>query len=266
MRSLIAQNRISVVIDELLAVASAKNSQYKNELILLKSDFILLEKDKRLGIIDNETLQRRSRKITISLLELIDMIESEMNNIILTEQINKKPQKEPLITADNDIKKEISTTIKIFISYAHVDEAIRKLFEEKYLKAIQNNYEGNLQVWSDIKLKPAVSWDNKIKQEIKEAHVVLFFLSSAFLASDYIKHTEIKAALARYDQKQQLLVPVYIEEIPKTLLPFSDKQYLPGGRPLKQWHPQHKGWVKIQEGLISIFDDIKKGNIEEYFY
>lgn len=157
------------------------------------------------------------------------------------------------------------TKINLFLSYAHVDERIRKLFEDKYLKAIQNHYEDNLEVWSDIQLKPAASWDNQIKHEINNAHLIIFFLSNGFLASNYIKEVEISNALERYSQKKQIIVPVYIEEIPKKLLPFSDKQYLPSGKPLKEWKPQNKGWVKIQDGLISIIDDIRNGNTNDYY-
>ena len=155
--------------------------------------------------------------------------------------------------------------MKLLISYAHVDDKLRETFEKKYLKAIQNHYADNLIVWSDSKLKPATNWYPKIKKEIEEADMVIFFLSNSFLASDYIKQKEISLALERYKQKKQIIIPIYIEEIPKKLLPFSDKQYLPSGKPLKDWRPQNKGWVKIQEGLITIIDDINAGNAEEYF-
>lgn len=155
--------------------------------------------------------------------------------------------------------------IKIFISYAHVDEEIRKLFEERYLKAIQNYYAENIEVWSDIKLKPATGWDNKIKNEINSADIIIFFLSNGFLSSNYIKEIEIEKALERYRDKKQIIVPVYIEKIARKLLPFSDKQYLPSGKPLKNWRPQNDAWVKIQDGLIKIIDDIRNGNIGEYF-
>jgi GTPase SAR1 family protein len=165
----------------------------------------------------------------------------------------------------NNVMNSQTANVKIFISYAHVDDDIRKLFEERYLKAIQNHYAEDLEVWSDIKLKPAAGWDNKIKNEINAANVIIFFLSNGFLASNYINETEIQKALGRYRQKQQIIVPIYIEEISKKLLPFSDKQYLPGGKPLKEWRPRNKAWVKIQDGLITIIDDIKGGNTSEYF-
>ncbi|MEP7110863.1 MAG: leucine-rich repeat protein [Ferruginibacter sp.] len=158
-----------------------------------------------------------------------------------------------------------SKKIKVFISYAHVDEKIKELFEEKYLKAIQHAYKGNLEVFSDKNIKPGAPWNDKINYEIDSADIMIVFLTNGFITSDYIKEIEIKKSLERNMQKKLIIVPIYIEKIAPRLKPFSDLQYLPGEKPVKEWRPQSDAWVKIQDGLFIIIDDIKKGNTTEYY-
>jgi len=75
----------------------------------------------------------------------------------------------------------------------------------------------------------------------------------------------MEKALERFSQKTQITVPVYIESVSKKLLPFKDKQYLPGGNPLKEWKPRSRAWTAIQNGIITLSYDIKKGNTAGYF-
>ncbi|MEP6553545.1 MAG: COR domain-containing protein [Ferruginibacter sp.] len=162
---------------------------------------------------------------------------------------------------DNQPKEAIS----IFISYAHVDTATKELFEGTYLKAIQNYYGQQITVWTDKKIRPGSMWDTAIKNQLNAADIILFFLSNSMLASNYIKDVEIKAALERYQQKNQIIVPVYVERIATALLPFPDRQYLPGGTPITDWNRQNDAWVKVQEGIIEIIKDIRAGNANLYF-
>jgi hypothetical protein len=155
--------------------------------------------------------------------------------------------------------------IRIFISYAHEDEKIRKLLVETHLKAIKNNYDETLEISTDSSIKPGSNWDNKIKKSIGEADIVLFLITSSFLASDYIKRTEIKNAMQRYNEKKQIIVPLYIEGVAKKLLPFRDKQYLPSSKPLKKYTDKSDAWILVQEGIIKLIDDIKTGKTLEYF-
>ncbi len=155
--------------------------------------------------------------------------------------------------------------VKIFISYAHEDEKIKDELVGTHLKAIQNHYFDSLVAWTDAEIKPGSNWDNKIKKEIEGADIIIFLITPNFLASDYIMNTEMKNALERFKEKKQIIVPVYIEGVAKALLPFKDKQYLPSGTPLKKWRDKNDAWIKIQESIIKLIDDVKAGNTAEYF-
>ena len=155
--------------------------------------------------------------------------------------------------------------VKIFVSYAHEDDEVKNLLVNTHLKAIQNHYDENLLAWTDAGIKPGSNWDAKIKREMENADIIIFLITNSFLASDYIKNTEIKNALERFKQGRQIIVPIYIEDVSKRLLPFKEKQYLPSGVPLEDWEQKNKAWVKIQDGIITLIDDIKAGNTSEYF-
>ncbi len=100
---------------------------------------------------------------------------------------------------------------------------------------------------------------------MENADIIIFLITSSFLASDYIKNTEIKNALEKFKQGRQIIVPIYIEEVATELLPFKVTQYLPSGVPLEDWELKNKAWVKIQTGIIALIKDIKAGNTSEYF-
>ena len=48
----------------------------------------------------------------------------------------------------------ITKQVKIFVSYAHEDEAMKELLLKTHLKAIQNNYDEGLLAWTDAGIKP----------------------------------------------------------------------------------------------------------------
>ena len=155
--------------------------------------------------------------------------------------------------------------ISVFISYAHEDEKEKDILLNTYLEAIKLNLDFTLSVWTDEQIQGGMNWNTAIQKELENADIVLFLISSSFAASKYSKTVEIKNAVERFKQGKQIIVPIYIETVAKELLPFREKQYLPGSKPLKDWKQRNDAWVKIQSGLIKIFKDVKEGKTEPYF-
>ncbi len=83
---------------------------------------------------------------------------------------------------------------KVFISYSKSDEHYRNELE-KHLSVLKRN--GHIATWHDRKLLPGEKWDGKIKQELKEADIIIFLVSADFLATDYIWDVELGTALER---------------------------------------------------------------------
>ena len=103
--------------------------------------------------------------------------------------------------------------VKVFISYAHEDKKIKDELVGTHLKAIQNHYYDSLVAWTDAEIKPGSNWDNKIKKEMAAADIIIFLITPKFLASDYIRNTEMKNALERFKEKKQIILPIYIEGV-----------------------------------------------------
>jgi hypothetical protein len=132
--------------------------------------------------------------------------------------LNEKGERTPYITYDkvlyrvSDFKlfltnKKDYPMKKIFISYSKSDY--------KYLQQLKNHLsalkrEGVIDVWTDNELVPGAHWDAKIKDEISSADVVLFLVSSDFLACDYIWEEEIPLALKKEDKNDNSCVPIIV--------------------------------------------------------
>lgn len=100
---------------------------------------------------------------------------------------------------------------KIFISYSKSDEHYRNELE-KHLSVLKRN--GHIATWHDRKLLPGEKWDGKIRQELKEADIVLFLVSADFLATDYIWDVELGTALERDNDPNDALsvVPIILRK------------------------------------------------------
>jgi internalin A len=201
-------------------------------------------------------LRKYSRNKEVATVKGELIASAPLRHFIAPEELLKKADG----NADDDNEK-----VKIFISYAHEDEKTKDLLINTYLRAIKNHYNDDILVWSDGEIKPGCDWDSTICKKIENADIVLFLITNHFLASDYIKNTEIKKSITKFRQREQIIAPVYIEEVSKKILPFKEKQYLPGGNALEYWQPKSRGWTKIQDGIITLIDDVKNGNTKDYF-
>jgi hypothetical protein len=97
---------------------------------------------------------------------------------------------------------------KVFISYSKSDEHYRNELE-KHLSVLKRN--GHIATWHDRKLLPGEKWDGKIRQELREADIILFLVSADFLATDYIWDEEIKEAIERDNKNENVhLAPIIV--------------------------------------------------------
>ncbi len=95
----------------------------------------------------------------------------------------------------------------IFVSYSHTDERWRKRFGmmSKPLSRVIP-----MEFWSDRQLK-AGEWDKQIKAAMAKAEAVVFLVSPAFLASDYIINTEVPYFLKAYKERKLMIFWAYLE-------------------------------------------------------
>ena len=148
-----------------------------------------------------------------------------------------------------------SSAIKVFISYAHLDEEYRQKLN-KPLRTLER--EGLISsIWHDRKIKGGNRWQNDIDTNLETAHLILLLVSWDFLASDYIHDIELKRALEREEAGEARVIPIIIRPCDWEAAPFCKLQCLPtGGKAIANWGNEDEALTDIAKSLRSIIEEI----------
>ncbi len=98
--------------------------------------------------------------------------------------------------------------IKVFISYSHQDDALRKEFVS-HLSGLQQ-HQGLIELWHDRDISAGSDWEQQIDVHLQEADIILFLVSSAFIQSRYCQSVEMTHALERHQQKTARTIPIFV--------------------------------------------------------
>lgn len=105
--------------------------------------------------------------------------------------------------------KEINktNTKKAFISYSHADEELKdKLLI--HLKPLERL--GLIGAWNDRKIMPGDNFEKQINSNIESADIIIFLVSSDFLASRYCYEIEMQKALERFEIDDVRIIPIIL--------------------------------------------------------
>lgn len=138
---------------------------------------------------------------------------------------------------------------KVFISYSHKDEEFKDQFET-HLSGLKNN--GLINIWSDRKVHIGEEWDEKIKYKLKTSDIVIFLISSDFLASEYINEIEIKETIRRHENGEVYIAPIYLRPCDIEYSLLSKFQGVP--RDIKFIST----WKDIDSGFLAVVTELKK--------
>jgi hypothetical protein len=108
--------------------------------------------------------------------------------------------------AQNLLRTEKQNLKRVFLSYSHKDETYKNELDNHFslLKRL-----GHIEVWHDRKIKAGDDWNEEIERQLKEADLVILFLSADFFTSDYIWNQELKIIRERGDQIK--VVPIFVK-------------------------------------------------------
>ena len=90
---------------------------------------------------------------------------------------------------------EPQISVKVFISYAHADQELRKKLED-HLSPLK--YSGKITIWQDQEIPAGANWEDQINTHLNEADLILLLVSSSFIASKYCWNKEVQTALQRH--------------------------------------------------------------------
>ena len=168
--------------------------------------------------------------------ELRETIELMQANASVDEFFSRMDRQELLAA------KPGSRRSKIFISYAHAAEA-----QTGWVKQIRTQLgaarRGDVEVWDDSRIKPGQKWKGEIEKAIRQARVAVLVITAEFLASEFIRDSELPLLLEAADAEGATILCVYGSDTAivgdaKRLL---DYQFLNGReRPLQAMSPAER--------------------------
>jgi internalin A len=157
-------------------------------------------------------------------------------------------------------KNNITTTMQklnVFISYSHKDEAFKEALDTHLTMLKRSN---KIATWNDRAILAGTEWDNEIKQELADAHIIILLVSAAFLASDYIWQEELTHAMQRHQQGTARIIPIFIRACDWKGAPFGKLQGLPRDAKPVGTADNDDVWTAVAIGISAVVDDaLQKG-------
>jgi hypothetical protein len=146
--------------------------------------------------------------------------------------------------------------LRVFISYSH-NSNDRPLLDQLIRHISPLAQQGKISVWEDSMIMPGSNWDEVINTEIRRADIVLFLVSSDYLASDYVHRIEVPIAMQRQADGFCTVVPVLLRSCMFELMPYAEYEFLP-----KTAHDQRLVpldlWANKDEAIATI---VRKLNV-----
>lgn len=151
----------------------------------------------------------------------------------------------------------MSNKVKVFTSYARKDAELK---EELDVHLAMLKRDPNVDIWSDEDIEVGSEWDDSIKNNLKEADIILLLVSPRFLASSYIFDVEIKEAMEKHENKESLVIPIIMKPCDWHLTSFAKLQALPrNATPVTQWEAgMDDAFVNIVKGIRQAINVILK--------
>ena len=130
----------------------------------------------------------------------------------------------------------------IFTCYAHEDE--------NYLNKILTHLEplrmqDQVCAWSDKDLEPGSEWGRSISNSILNAKVFILLISKHFLASDFIRKSELSGLMSKVQMSNRPIIPILLSPCLYDLAIF-------------KYPDAEKGPEKFELGAIQFFNDVNK--------
>ena len=185
--------------------------------------------------------------------EIIKKIIKALDKGVEKESFNEKNYKklQKKFKVDKNSKKQLS----VFLSYSRKDEKLKDLLNKK-LFALKRT--GKISVWHDKEIEGGSEWEKTIKEELKNADIILLLISPAFIASEYIMKVELQYALEKHELGKSKVIPVFLRKVNTEGMPFEKLQgYISKERPIASF-PEKEREKAFLDVVKSFSRDIRK--------
>ena len=99
---------------------------------------------------------------------------------------------------------------KIFIAYAHDDDAYFKAFQKGIASHSKFSKKLKWKIWSDKNIPVGALWHEVIQEEIQDCDAAILLVSANFLSSDYIEYQEFKKFLEKSEKDGFPFFPILL--------------------------------------------------------
>ncbi|MBV8128140.1 MAG: TIR domain-containing protein [Planctomycetaceae bacterium] len=152
---------------------------------------------------------------------------------------------------------KITWPIRLFYSYSHKDEELRKELED-HLSLLRR--QGVISGWHDRMIGAGEEWKGQLDKNLEESQIILLLISPSFLASDYCYDIETKRALDRHDKGEATVIPVLLRPVDWEGAPFARLQGLPIDlRPVTTWTNKDEALKNIAQGIRRAIAGMRNG-------
>lgn len=140
--------------------------------------------------------------------------------------------------------------VEVFFSYAHVDEELMSAVRRQMIIYERN---GRLVKWYDRKIPPGDLWRESIDSRIRQAKVILLFLSPHFIESRYCFEIEGNIALERARCGEATVIPVILRPCAWQETPYAAFQALPkDGHPLSRCEDVDQASLEVAQAVAQV--------------
>ena len=140
--------------------------------------------------------------------------------------------------------------LRVFVSYSRKDLTLKEQFDTN-LKVLAN--QKKIIPWSDSRLAGGEDWNQEIENALKAADIILFLVSSNFLASDYVRDNEMPLAMKRAKAKDAIVIPVILKDCG-----WQDEEWKKYGalpdpkKPVAGWDDVETAFYEVEKGLREV--------------
>jgi internalin A len=154
--------------------------------------------------------------------------------------------------------KQTMKKLNVFISYSHKDEAFKEALDT-HLTMLKRS--DKIATWNDRAILAGTEWDNEIKQQLANAHIIVLLVSASFLASDYIWKEELNHAMQRHENGTARIIPVFIKACDWKDAPLGKIQGLPRDAKPIGTADNDEVWTAVAQGIRAVVADAQQRGI-----
>lgn len=149
--------------------------------------------------------------------------------------------------------------LNVFISYSHKDEAFKEALDA-HLTILRRS--DKINTWNDRAILAGTQWDDEIKQQLEDAHIILLLISANFLSSDYIWKEELARAMERHDRGEAKVIPIFIKPCEWKGASFGKVQGLPKDAKPVGSADNDEAWTGVAAGIRTLVDKLLEKGLE----